>query len=441
MFDNLLDPLRLLCESSLALSVAGLVFVAGGFLALIAINLVEALLGRPLRRPLTATALAERDLPHVLVQIPCFNEAETVPGALRAAAALDWPRDRLHIQLLDDSTDRTSLLAARIAAELRAKGVDVRHVRRDARTGFKAGALAAGLEIDASPFVAILDVDFRPPSNWLRAAVPALLADAQAGFVQSRCEFTNYRTNWLTRAQGMLLDTHFALEQATRYRAGWLFQFNGTGGIWRREAIAAAGGWSSDSLCEDLDLTVRAALAGWHGVFLMDPAIPGLVPERVKHWRVQQRRWSTGFVQVANKLLRPVWTSHWSLSRKVSASFLILIQAFYPSAGVATASLAACFLLRGGDLSVYVPLIDSIAVLVAVMAVGLTLLPYVLLKRGPLWRYAATIALVPPLLIYVSVSNTPSIIRTLFGRTESFKRTPKTLSVLIADEEQSGFGA
>ena len=441
MFDSILDPFRMLCESSLALSVSGLVFVAGGFLALIAINLVEGLLGRPLRRPLESQPIVEADLPHVLVQIPCFNEAETVPGALRAAAALDWPRAKLHIQLLDDSTDSTSRIAARITAELRAKGVDVTHVRRDSRTGFKAGALAAGLQIDGSPLVAILDVDFRPPSDWLRKAVPSLLADPTAGFVQSRCEFTNYRTNWLTRAQGMLLDTHFAMEQATRYRAGWLFQFNGTGGIWRRDAIEAAGGWSADSLCEDLDLTVRAALAGWHGIFLMHPAIPGLVPERVKHWRVQQRRWSTGFVQVANKLLRPVWTSNWSLGQKVSASFLILIQAFYPSAGIATASLAACFLLRGGDLSVYVPLIDSIAALIAIMAVGLTLLPYVILKRGPVWRYFATIALVPPLLIYVSVSNTPSIIRTLFGRTESFKRTPKSLSILSADEEQNGLGA
>ncbi len=129
--------------------------------------------------------------------------------------------------------------------------------------------------------------------------------------MQSRCEFANYRTNWLTRAQGLMFDAHFVMEQATRFRAGWLFQFNGTGAVWRRAAIVAAGGWSGDSLCEDLDLTVRAEIAGWHGLFAINPPVPGLVPEKVSHWQVQQRRWSNGFVQVARKLLIEVWTANW----------------------------------------------------------------------------------------------------------------------------------
>ncbi len=144
-----------------------------------------------------------------------------------------------------------------------------------------------------------------------------------------------------------MLDAHYVMEQATRYRAGWLFQFNGTGGLWRREAIEAAGGWMGDSLSEDLDLVVRAELAGWHGIFLMDPAVPGLVPDRLDHWRVQQKRWSNGFVQVARKLLGDVWGSPWTLGRKIAASALILIQAFYLCAATATLALLACVVLRG----------------------------------------------------------------------------------------------
>ena len=418
--------LRLVFEIILTISVIGLLFVASGFLTLIAINLVEGLVGRPLRRPIPSVPMADADLPHVLVQIPVFNELDMVSDALRCAAALDWPKGKLHIQLLDDSSDETAMVAEKVAIELRAQGADVLHVRREARTGYKAGALAEGLARTDAPIIAMLDVDFRPPSNWLRIAVPALLADPTAGFAQSRCEFSNYETNWLTRAQGMLLDTHFAMEQATRYRAGWLFQFNGTGGLWRRAAVEAAGGWSADSLCEDLDLTVRAELAGWHGIFLMEPAVPGLVPERVRHWRVQQRRWSNGFVQVAHKLMRPVWAAGWSFGKKLSATFLILVQAFYPSVGIATVSMLICILLRGGSLAFYLPIIELISALIAIVVLGLTLVPYMALRRGPLWRYFVTMVCLPPLMIYVSVSNTPSILQTVFGRRETFKRTPKS---------------
>lgn len=426
---NFLDILRLLAETSLILSLLGLLSVGGSFLVLIGINVFEQVTGNAMGRPLRSRPLSEADLPHVLVQIPVFNEPHMVGDALRAAAALDWPADRLHIQLLDDSTDSTSTVAAAVADDLRRLGHDVLHLRRADRTGYKAGALAAGLGWSDAPYVAILDVDFRPPANWLREVVPALVSDPRASFIQSRCEFANYRANWLTRAQGLMFDAHFAMEQATRYRAGWLFQFNGTGAVWRRAAILAAGGWSSDSLCEDLDLTVRAEIAGWHGLFAMDPAVPGLVPDQVEHWRVQQRRWSNGFVQVARKLIKQVWTADWSLGRKVSASLLILIQAFYPCVAIASVSLATCTLLRGGDPVAYLPIIDLIAALVIVIGVGLTLVPYLVLRRGSLARYVATLASLTPLMIYVSVSNAPSILGTVFGATETWKRTPKTGTV------------
>jgi cellulose synthase/poly-beta-1,6-N-acetylglucosamine synthase-like glycosyltransferase len=410
----------------LTVSALGLVFVASGFIALIGINIFEIATGKRLRKPLPAPAIAEADLPHVLVQIPVFNEPEMVADALRSAAALDWPRDRLHIQLLDDSTDVTTAIAQAAVNKLRAQGFDVLHLCRADRTGYKAGALAAGMSHCDAPFVAVLDADFRPPVNWLRVIVPTLIGDPNAGFVQSRCEFSNYRTNWLTRVQGLMMDAHYTMEQSTRYRAGWLFQFNGTGGIWRREAIEAAGGWSSDSLCEDLDLTVRAQIAGWHGIFAMEPAIPGLVPEKVRHWQVQQKRWSNGFVQVTRKLMRQVWTtSNWSFGAKLSASFLILIQAFYPCAAVATGSLASCLLLQGGDPTDLLPLIEIILALIALVAVGMTLMPYIVLQRGSMLNYVKTLGLLTPLMIYVSLSNAPSILKTVFGHQDTWKRTPK----------------
>lgn len=417
---------RFVFETILTLSVLGMAVVGGSFLLLVAINILELIMGARWRTPLPPAKLAPSELPHILLQIPVFNEAEMVVDALTTAADLDWPKDKLHIQLLDDSTDDSPALAAQVIERLRAEGSDIVHVRREDRSGFKAGALGVGLTMNDAPYIAMLDVDFRPPSNWLRATVPYLVADPKAGFLQSRCEFSNYRTNWLTRAQGMLLDSHFAMEQATRYRAGWLFQFNGTGGLWRRDAIAAAGGWSADSLCEDLDLTVRTGLAGWHGIFLMEPAVPGLVPERVRHWRVQQRRWSNGFVQVARKLMAPVWNAHWPLSRKLSATALIMIQAFYPCAAIAVVALLFCIILSGLNPLAYLPLIGIVLVLVLLVSVGMTLVPYVTLRRGSLVDYLKTLVSLPPLMTFVSVSNAPSILKTLFGRREHFKRTPKS---------------
>ena len=413
-------------ETCLYVSSIGLIAVGSGFLALIGIKIYD-LLGPPhWRNHLPRAFVPELDLPDVLVQIPLFNENEVALGAIQSAVALNWPRDKLHIQMLDDSTDDTPILIADVVADLAAQGVQITHVRREDRTGFKAGALEAGLRISTAPLIALLDIDFRPPPHWLRDVVPILIADPDAGFVQSRCEFANYRTNWLTRVQGMMLDAHFVVEQAGRFRGGWLFQFNGTGGVWRRTAIAEAGGWSSDSLSEDLDLTVRVALAGWHGLFVMEPAIPGLVPERIDHWRVQQRRWSTGFVQVARKLLGKIWSVPWSLGFKLSAGYLIFVQLFYPCAAIASVSLVACLLLRAGNAMPYVPLLSLIGALIVIIAVGLTLVPFVTLKRGSIWRYIATVVLVPPAMVFISLSNAPAIVKTLFGADESFKRTPKS---------------
>lgn len=416
-------------------SMLGLIGVASGFLILIWTKIYD-LFGPPhWRNALPRAFLPEANLPHVLVQIPVFNEHEVAIGAMRCAAALDWPRDRLHIQVLDDSTDESVAMVAEAAWQMQAEGHLVEHRWRQDRVGFKAGALAAGLAANTIPLIAMIDVDFRPPSHWLRDVVPVLLADPDAAFVQSRCEFANYRTNWLTRVQGMMLDAHFVIEQSGRFRGGWLFQFNGTGGIWRRDAIEDAGGWSSDSLVEDLDLTVRVGLAGWHGLFVMEPGIPGLVPDRISHWRVQQRRWSTGFVEVARKLLPTIWQAPWSLPYKLSATFLIFVQAFYPCAAIGMISLIVCVIIRHGNYAPYWPYMVLIGALVVIIIAGMTLVPYFALRRGSIWRYLQTVSLVAPAMMFLSLSNAPSILTTVLGRSESFKRTPKSMK---AKAEQAG---
>ncbi len=413
-----------LIDVALTLCILGMAVIGANFLFLVARFLWDEIRGAD-KSVKGVPPLAEADLPHVVLQIPVFNEPRVVEGALRAACALDWPRDRLHIQLLDDSTDETTERAAEIIAELRAAGNDVLHVRREDRSGFKAGACAAGLELDSSPFVAMLDVDFRPPSDWLRKAIPVIVADPKAGFVQARCEFANYEKNWLTRVQGLILDAHFMIEQRTRANLGWLFQFNGTGGIWRREAIDSVGGWLDYSLTEDLDLTVRTCLAGWHGRFINTVAIPGQMPEGMRDWRRQQRRWSNGFVQVAKRTVGPLWEAPWPFTERLAAVVLVMHQVFFPLCASALVLLILGVLVRGFSVMEYAPLLAIMFVFVAAVVLGMTLPPYLALKRGTIGRYFATMSMLPPLFLYLAVANAPKIVQTARGRQEQFKRTPK----------------
>lgn len=257
---------------------------------------------RVLARPLPADA----DLPAVVLQIPTFNEGLLVHRALAAAAALDWPRDRLEVQILDDSTDGSARQAAQAVAHWRAQGLDAVLIHRDDRREFKAGALANGLRLTACPYVAILDADYVPAPDYLRKTMPALLADPALPFVQARFDYLNPEANALTRTQAILLDAHLAVEQATRSWAGHPLPFNGTCGIWRREAIEAAGGWRGGTLTEDLDLTYRAWLMGRRGRFLMTVCVPGELPEDWQVWVTQQRRWTKGFGEVTLAMLPAV---------------------------------------------------------------------------------------------------------------------------------------
>ena len=247
-------------------------------------------------------------LPVVTVQLPLFNERTVAVRLLDAVARFDYPRDRLEVQVLDDSTDETAQLVAEHVARLAATGLDIQHVRRTDRRGYKAGALEAGLQTARGEFVAIFDADFVPEPGFLRATIHHF-TEPSVGLVQARWAHLNRNYSWLTRMQAMLLDAHFNVEHFARNRSGRIFNFNGTAGIWRRRAIDDAGGWQHDTLTEDLDLSYRAQLRGWKFVYLPDLDAPAELPVEMDAFKSQQYRWTKGSVQVARKLLGRIWTA------------------------------------------------------------------------------------------------------------------------------------
>src|SRR5579883_339153 len=369
---------------------------------------------------------ADADLPRVLVQIPVYNEPLVVERALESAGGLDWPRDRLTIQLLDDSTDLTSDIAVHAVARLRKQGIDAGHVRRTDRSGFKAGALAAGLALNDAPFVAVFDADFVAPSDWLRRAMAVMLANPRAAFVQTRIEWGNGDRNWLTRAQRLMQDAHFAVEQDVRARRGVPFQFNGTGGIWRRAAVEEAGGWSHDTLSEDLDLVLRTHLKGWTGIFLMEPHVVGELPQRLEDFGVQQSRWSKGFVQVARKLLPEVWRSGWSEEAKFATTVGLAQQLIFPVLAVGVVALAISIVGHAGLPGLFRFLAWLWLIAVVVILFGMTWGAYQRLKRGNLFGYIAAALSVPGVILYLAASNAGAIVGAIFGKKTEFTRTPKT---------------
>ena len=241
-------------------------------------------------------------LPPVTVQVPVYNELHVVERAIDGVAALDYPRDRLQIQILDDSTDETTRLARARTALHRERGVDITVLRRPDRGGFKAGALAWGLAQARGEYVAIFDADFCPHPDFLLRTVTHFLARPRLGMVQTRWSYLNADYSPLTRAQALALDGHFVVEQAGRHRSGLLVSFNGAAGVWRRRCIEEAGGWQADTLCEDLDLSYRAQLAGWECLYLPAVDAPAEVPPQIAAFKRQQSRWAQGSVQALRKL-------------------------------------------------------------------------------------------------------------------------------------------
>jgi cellulose synthase/poly-beta-1,6-N-acetylglucosamine synthase-like glycosyltransferase len=376
-----------------------------------------------LREPPPAPDNGER--PDVLVQIPLYNEKNVVEGALIAACAFDWPRNKLHIQLLDDSTDDTPDLAAPLIARFCAEGFDVQHIRRDNREGFKAGALAEGLRLSNAPYAAVLDADFRAPPDWLKTVVLALHQAPHAAFCQSRNAFVSTSPNWLTRAQQLLQDAHYAVEQPARAWRGLPFQFNGTGGVWRVSAISDAGGWSHETLTEDLDLVLRCFLHGWGGLYVMGPSPLGQVPHESEAFAAQQQRWSKGIVQVGKKLWRDILASSWSLEAKTITLMMFVGHFMFPAVAMAFGALVLSSLLMG---ALNTPLALALLALVGAAlatAIAMTLPAFLMLKRGSLTLYWKTFVSLPAMAIFLTVSNAAIVVKAAGGEGGEFVRTPK----------------
>ncbi len=267
-------------------------------------------------KPPQAPNVRDEDLLSVTVQLPLYNEQYVAVRLIDAVCAMDYPRDKFRVQILDDSTDETTELCRQRAEYWQSQGVDCQLVRRPNRAGYKAGALAYGLTLTDTDCVAIFDADFVPPKDFLRKAMPHFNSSEDIALIQTRWAHLNLDYNWLTRAQAISIDGHFAIEQVARSRGYLPMSMNGTGGIWRIPAIQDAGGWSASTLTEDLDLSYRALMKGWKFVYLVDVPVPGELPPQVAAWKIQQARWATGSTQCLIRHAVPLMRSNFPLWKK-----------------------------------------------------------------------------------------------------------------------------
>jgi cellulose synthase/poly-beta-1,6-N-acetylglucosamine synthase-like glycosyltransferase len=272
------------------------------------------------RRAAPRPAGTPEPLPPVTIQLPLYNEVYVVQRLVDAVVAIDYPKELLEIQLLDDSTDETREVARRIAEKYRASGFDIRYLPRRHRRGYKAGALQEGMEAARGEFLMIFDADFVPRPETLRECL-RYFADPKIGMVQARWEHLNRDFSLLTRIQSIFLDGHFVIEHTARHRSGRFFNFNGTAGIWRRRCLEEAGGWQADTLTEDLDASYRAQLAGWKFVYLRDLVAPAELPVDMNGFKSQQHRWTKGSVQTGKKLLPAIFRSAFPWTVKLEAFF------------------------------------------------------------------------------------------------------------------------
>jgi cellulose synthase/poly-beta-1,6-N-acetylglucosamine synthase-like glycosyltransferase len=366
----------------------------------------------------------DADLPRITVQLPLFNELYVVDRLLQAVTAIDYPREKLEIQVLDDSTDETVKVAEAVVARYLEQGFDIHYIHRADRTGFKAGALENGNKFAKGELLAIFDADFVPKPDCLRKLVD-FFTDPMVGCAQMRWSHINGNYNLLTRLQTIMLDGHFVVEQTTRNRTGGFFNFNGTAGIWRRQAIEMSGGWQHDTLTEDTDLSFRAQLMGWKFVYLLDEEAPAEIPVEINAFKAQQRRWAKGVMQVGLKLYPRIWLAPLPLRVKLEMFFRLTGNISYPLMIIASFLQFPLLLVRYNQPFYHLMVLDLPLLFFSTISVVLfygTAVWYLDDKRAPRLLH---LPLVMALGIGLAFSNARAVLEALLGVKTEFVRTPK----------------
>ena len=371
--------------------------------------------------------------PVVTVQLPLYNEMYVADRLIESVCRIDYPRERLEIQVLDDSTDETRSIAEMAVRRFAAEGIDIKYFHRTDRHGYKAGALEAGLKVARGEFVTIFDADFLPDADFLTRLMPHF-GDARIGMVQARWGHINQDYSLLTKIQSILLDGHFVLEHGGRFRSGRFFNFNGTAGIWRRAAIDDAGGWQHDTLTEDLDLSYRAQLRGWRFVFCSDVIAPAEVPVEMNGFKSQQHRWAKGSIQTCRKLLPQILRADIPLGVKAEAFFHLTANFNYPLMCVLSVLMFPSMVIRYNMGWYEMLLIDVPLFFAATFSVCNF---YMVCQREIHRDWLARLKYLPFLMsigIGLSINNTRAVVEALLNKQSEFTRTPKYRIEGDADE-------
>lgn len=364
------------------------------------------------------------ELPRVTIQLPIYNEKYVIKRLLTSTCRIDYPREKLEIQVLDDSTDATAEIAQRLVKRLTARGFHIQYVRRDNRVGYKAGALQHGLTFATGQFMAIFDADFIPPRDFLKRTIH-FFTDPQVGLVQARWGFINADYSLLTRIQSIFLNGHFIVEHVAKNRSGSFFNFNGTAGIWRRQTIETSGGWQGDTITEDLDLSYRAQIKGWQFVYLPDLVVPSELPVNINMLKNQQFRWTKGMTQCALKLVPRILGSKITLVQKMDACVHLVSNTGY----VNTMLLS---LLIIPTLVLFKSIFDHWSYMVIIFYFVINFLSiyfyYVVVQteaEGFRWAHLKNVLLMILIGIALSVNSSIAIFEAVIGHRSEFVRTPK----------------
>ncbi len=377
-------------------------------------------------RPQPKAQFSPNRLPRITVQLPLFNEMYVAERIIDSVVKLEYPRELLEIQVLDDSTDETREIAERAVKNYFAQGFDISYHHRTNREGFKAGALEEGLKKSSGELVLIFDADFAPRPDCIRRMVD-YFTDARIGMVQMRWSHINADYSLLTRVQSLMLDGHLVIEQTSRHRSGGFFNFNGTAGMWRREAIEWSGGWQHDTLTEDTDLSYRAQLMGWHFVYLVDDDVPAELPVDINAFKSQQRRWAKGVVQVGLKLMGRMWRDpRLSLQVKLEQFFRLTGNLAAPLVIVLALINLPIIIVRYNQGLFHLFVLDvPILTFSTLSVVAYYIVPQWYLNRKSWWRSLKYMPFVMSMGIALTFSNARAVIEALIGVKSPFVRTPK----------------